>query len=285
MADPYAVAELKRVIPEILWTRTYFAIFLKAYPELGKSSAHIAPAASAADTDDVLAKPAIPMMVKRFLNSPLAFFNKTEGPDRDPTWLQSLPNDALRLFMKHALDLAQGFYQPEIKGALSGPAAEKFTLEKFLQSTRVNTRFATQFSIAYDSLVGKPSVASAAAAGENTNAQAGQPEEGTANVGASINPDSKEKSKHDGSKDLLEVSAFRRQCESYCLRELEARLLTLVAKGTHLEINANITSTRLYKNLTESVPLMGFYDVKNAKLCNVFEGEGFCFHSFSRVAF
>ena len=107
------IAELKRVIPEILWTRTYFAKFLKAYPELGNSSA------SAADTDDVPAKQflkqsAMPM-VKRFLNSPLVFFTQTEGPDRDPTWLQSLPNDALRLFMKHALDLAQGSYQPEIK--------------------------------------------------------------------------------------------------------------------------------------------------------------------------
>ena len=187
VADPYAVTELKRVIPEILWTRTYFAKFLKAYPELGNSSA------SAADTDDVPAKQflkqsAMPM-VKRFLNSPLAFFKQTEGPDRDPTWLQSLPNDALRLFMKHALDLAQGFYQPEIKGALSGPAAEKYTLEKFLQSTRVNARFASQFSIAYDSLVGKTSAASAAAAGEDTKAQAGQPEEGTANVGDSIKPE------------------------------------------------------------------------------------------------
>ena len=36
------------------------------------------------------------------------------------------------------------------------------------------------------------------------------------------------------------------------------------------------TSARLEArlNLTESVPLMAFYDVKNAKLCKIFEGEG-----------
>ena len=32
--------------------------------------------------------------------------------------------------------------------------------------------------------------------------------------------------------------------------------------------------TRLYKNLTDSASCMGFYDVKNAKLCTIFQGEG-----------
>ena len=35
-----------------------------------------------------------------------------------------------------------------------------------------------------------------------------------------------------------------------------------------------MTSTRrLYQNLTDAAPCMGFYDVKNAKLCNIYEGE------------
>ena len=50
-------------------------------------------------------------------------------------------------------------------------------------------------------------------------------------------------------------------------------MVPLVAQGSHLEIKANITSTRLYRNLTEAVPLMALYDVKNAKLCKIFEGE------------
>ena len=38
--------------------------------------------------------------VKNCLDHPLDFFMRTESPeDRDPTWTQSLPNEALRLFM------------------------------------------------------------------------------------------------------------------------------------------------------------------------------------------
>ena len=54
----------------------------------------------------------------RFLDSPLAFFMKTEGPERDPTWVQSLPNEAQRCFCKHALEIASGQYDPEIKGGV-----------------------------------------------------------------------------------------------------------------------------------------------------------------------
>ena len=50
--------------------------------------------------------------------------------------------------------------------------------------------------------------------------------------------------------------------------------MCLVADGTHQEIKANVTSSRLYQNLTASVPCMGFYDVKNAKLTSISEGEG-----------
>ena len=94
---------------------------------------------------------------------------KTEGPERDPTWVQSLPNEAQRCFMKHALDLAQRLYQPEIKGALSGTTADKYSLEKFLTGTRVNQRFTTAFNIAYDSLVGPAAASADAAAGPGGN--------------------------------------------------------------------------------------------------------------------
>ena len=39
---------------------------------------------------------------------------KTEGPERDPTWVQSLPSEAQRCFCKHALEIASGLYDPEI---------------------------------------------------------------------------------------------------------------------------------------------------------------------------
>ena len=51
-------------------------------------------------------------------------------------------------------------------------------------------------------------------------------------------------------------------------------MVLLVAEGSHAEIKASVTTTRLYHHLTEAVPCMGFYDVKNAKLCNIFEGNG-----------
>ena len=70
------------------------------------------------------------------------------------------------------------------------------------------------------------------------------------------------------------MSCFRKECEEHCKREIEARMIFLVTEGDHLELKSSITKTRLYSNLTEEVPFMAFYDVKNARLCSVFEGEG-----------
>ena len=80
---------------------------------------------------------------------------KTESPERGPTWMQSLPNEAQRCFMKHLLDLSQGLYRPEIQGALTKAPTEKVSIEKFHQTTCVSQRFATPLGVACDSLVGK----------------------------------------------------------------------------------------------------------------------------------
>ena len=69
------------------------------------------------------------------------------------------------------------------------------------------------------------------------------------------------------------MAQFRQECEKVCRREFDARVVILVADGTHTEIKANMTSTRLYQNLTDAAPCMGFYDVKKAKVCNIYEGE------------
>ena len=81
---------------------------------------------------------------------------KTESPERDPTWVQSLPTAALRCFMKHALELSQGLYRPEIQGALQRVSAAKYSVYMFHQTTRVHQRFTTAFGIDYTSLVGTP---------------------------------------------------------------------------------------------------------------------------------
>ena len=200
-ADPYGVAELKRIIPEILWTRTYMKAFVRKYHMAFSSP-------SAGDS---------PMpLVKVCLDSPLAFFSKTEGPERDPTWLHSLPTEALRLFMKHALDLAQGFYQPEIKGALSGSGADKFSLDQFHKGARVSQRFATNFHVALDSVVGPSQAVSAdASAGEGDLADSQKSE---AAVVETQEPQA-EKRKLDSKAD--ELASFRQACEQHCARELE----------------------------------------------------------------
>ena len=54
---------------------------------------------------------------------------KTESPDRDPTWLQTLPNEALRCLMKHMLEVSQGFFKPEIQGALGKSVLDKFSVD------------------------------------------------------------------------------------------------------------------------------------------------------------
>ena len=158
-----------------------------------------------------------------------------------------------------------------------GTSADKYTVDKFLKasvetflkSTRVKQRFTTAFRIAYDSLDGPPAAASADAAagpGGHGDESAGS---NAAESAGSQKQESQAEKKHQDSM-VTELSAFREQhwCEQHCLRELEARMVLLVADGTHAEIKASVTTTRLYQHLAESAPCMGFYDVKNAKLCN-----------------
>ena len=108
--DPYGVNELKRIITDILWARTYVRSMARQYVLLFKSPT------GPADKLGAL----MPSLVSQLFESPLAFFMKTESHERDPTWMQSLPNEALRCFMKHALDVFQGLYQSEIRGGAGG---------------------------------------------------------------------------------------------------------------------------------------------------------------------
>ncbi len=136
----------------------------------------------------------------------------------------------------------------------------------------MSARFTTPFRIAYDSLVGLQCAASA----DEDAGPGGYIDESAGSIAAesadSKQPGQAEKSKHDSRE--THVSVFRRQCEQHCVRELEARMVTLLAEGSHAEIKASVTTTRLYHNLTEDVSLMAFYDVTNGKLCSIYECEG-----------
>ena len=174
--------------------------------------------------------------------------------------------------MKHALDLAQGLYLAEIRGALQGASADRYSVERFNKAARVNLRFTTPFQIAYDALVGLQSAESADAA-----AGPGGYSDESAGSKAAESADSKhesqaEENRHDSRE--TKMSSFRRQCEQYCARELEARMVLVVAQGTNTDIQTIVTNTHLYHNLTMDASVMAFYDVKNAKLCNIYEGEG-----------
>ena len=59
-----------------------------------------------------------------------------------------------------------------------------------------------------------------------------------------------------------DVTTFRAQCENACKQEIDARVVLIVAEGTAVEINASLTQTRLYQNLSESSTVIGFYYIK-----------------------
>ena len=252
-ADPFGTAELKRVIPEILWVRTYIKNFLRQFPEVLNSVSE--------QEGKQGALTATMAVVKRFLESPLAFYTMTESAERDPTWLHSLPNEALRSFMKHAVELSQGMFQPEINGALAMLPGDKYNIDRFLKGSRVSVRFTAGFSIAYDSLVGKPAAASASGAeGEGVDSRDSAKQNLPASAGASNQEKQTAKNKDDANAAL---PAFRDECEKHCKRELDARLVSLIAEGSHVEIHASVASTRLYENMTASVPgVMAYYDVR-----------------------
>eukprot|EP00959_Pyramimonas_sp_CCMP1952_P147909 3095418-Pyramimonas_sp.AAC.1 len=74
------------------------------------------------------------VMAGQYLDSPLKFFEKTEGADKDPTWVQSLPTEPLRLAMKRFLEIGRDFYKQEVPGALTQPYAERYNMDKFHRS-------------------------------------------------------------------------------------------------------------------------------------------------------
>ena len=63
--------------------------------------------------------------------------------------------------------------------------------------------------------------------------------------------------------------------EARVRKDLQARLVVLTKDGGHSELQASVTSTELYQNLLSTgCRFMGVYDPKNARLCDVYEGEG-----------
>ena len=131
-------------------------------------------------------------------------------------------------------------------------------MEKFLAATRVQERFTQPFTVAYDSfrcISGRRSCISrhhGAAAKEAPEAD-----------GA-------------GSKTSREadVANFAPSARSIANRNLKRGWLRWPGKESIELAAAYVTKTRLFANLTSQVPMMCFYDVKNAKLCAAEDGRG-----------
>ena len=125
-------------IEAILWQRRYILELVRTYPKAFEV------AESATKDKDKIQK------VKALFMHPLAMHEALDSADRDLTFAQSLPNEPLRLLFKHVHDVMQGFYSPEIKGALNYSAT--WSMTTFHEGTRVKKRFFDNFTLAYDSL-------------------------------------------------------------------------------------------------------------------------------------
>ena len=91
--------------------------------------------------------------------------------------------------MKHCTEVAQGFYKPEITGALKQPKGERYNVEQFHKASRVSKRFFGPFQIAYDSLVGAPKERSE----EKKAATAAATADGATGIGEEVASEEKKK--------------------------------------------------------------------------------------------
>ena len=203
---------------------------------------------------------------------PLKLFLLTEGPDKDATWLRTRPNEAMRLTIKHCINIAQCFYKPEIGGALKQPRSERYNWEQFRKGSRVAKRFFEPFLIVYDSILIKSRPA--------TNSVATADNAPAAETADSVEEETKsdvaeQRKKKFKVEEKEEMDTFKKQCEFCCQREIDARVVLLSATGSDGgDLRKLVTKSRMYQNLTCEAPVMGFYDPKNARLCTTFEGHG-----------
>ena len=260
-ADPFSAAELGArggVISQVLWHKKYVLSMTQEFPLMFQQT-----------RVGVMSYP-LPGThpVKLLLSTPLELYYKLDGPKRDPTYVNSMPNDALMKFLKHCLDVSRGFYKPEISGALAKATEGKWTWKQFLECDRVRQRFAEQFKVAYSGLEAKPPCG-----GGSDNGPDNGPDDAadTGGVSAPSIPSAGAASAPSGPAGLVQ---FKKDCEAYCDEELESRTVFLTKDGCHEELRNSVTTSRLYANLNNvDKRMMAFYDVKNAKLVETFKGE------------
>ena len=146
---------------------------------------------------------------------------------------------------------------------MGGVGSAKWDWQKFLECERPKKRFGELFRAAYGKLVVTPAAPAADPNQEDAEESLKKAE-----------ADRKGQAAGSASQKESTFNAFRKDCEAYVDRELDARTVILTNDGTHDELHNAVTGNRLYQNLGPSgARFMGFYDVKNAHLVEVYEGE------------
>ena len=262
--DPFSDRELDGkagVVAQCLWQRSYVAHFLQEHAVIFAKPE----SAVSADADAGSERQNLWAQARNCLQDPLAL---REQINRSVTWLQSLPNKPMRLAVAHVADLYRNYYASELKGALAqvpGPAAYK--PEKFQAGERVKHRFTTDFEAAAKSY--RLEIGFATGADEEAKADP---------TAASAEADKKKAEDKHGkglAASACDKQEFRAEVEARVRKDLQARLVVLTKDGGHPELHASVTSTELYHNLLSTgCRFVGIYDPKNAKLCDVFTGEG-----------
>ncbi len=272
LKDPFSDSQLEGktgIVAQCQWMRRYAEELVNNHPRMFvkpnlAASAELPLAASAglpgAPKVDLWAQ------AKRLILDPLALYDFLEGPQRSVTWLASVPTEALRLAVDHMRDLFGSYYMSELKGALAKYNAGQYPTENFQETERVKTRFMADFSEACKKLQRRGP--------EETEQEGARQCQGNQSALADSAG-----AQGDGQPAQMpqetDKSQFRREVEARVEQELSARMVVLTRDGNHDELTKNVTATELYQNLESTgCRFMGVYDTKNARLCDVFVGEG-----------
>ena len=281
--NPFSDKELTDkhgVIAEVQWSRRYKLHLLKEYAVV--FSKPVVPAAVAADgapaegaaptTPTGSAAPANPTtaskvnvraLAKACVLDPLLLYRILEGPDRKATLLSSMPTKAMELFMVHMQELDNRVYLPEVKGFLSACQEQKYSPAKFMQHDRPKHRFFNEFLVQYQALVPAAAIQSADPMEEPLPADLSQATLVADGSAAPANPTP-----------ANNEAELKRDVEAHITGVLDARIVCLTKDGRHAELAKSVASTELYQNLSEEqARFIGIYDVKNAKLAEVYEGQ------------
>lgn len=265
------------VIVECQWYRRYKMHLLQQYSVVFSKPVAAAPAAEAAPAEGAApttptgrAAPANPTaqvnvraLAKACILDPLLLYRVLEGPQKKATLLSSLPSKAMEMFLVHIQELDNRVYLPEIKGFLSQTIDQRYSPTKFLAHDRPKRRFFNDFLVEFQAIAPTAAIKNDDPMEEPLPADVSTVTVVADGSAASAGPTA-------GNSE----SEVKRDCEAHITSVLSARLVCLTKDGLHSELSKSVASTELYQNLSqEAARFIGIYDIKNAKLAEVYEGQ------------